>query len=94
MRYVLERWSPAPVADTTINGLIGAAQLIALRRLFGDDAAGLWPLAQRLTGSIQQLAVCAGHLLYDFLPPPTSSRHRCRRAELSRPDGAGCRPAY
>ena len=25
-------------ADTTINGLIGAAQLIALRRLFGDDA--------------------------------------------------------
>ncbi len=97
--------------DTTINGLIGAAQLIALRRLFGDDAerilgltcaadlrpylnapmdattpgfyatlvtsvqrvgdaAGLWALAQRLTGSIrQQLSVGAGHLLYDFLPP-------------------------
>jgi hypothetical protein len=98
-------------AGTTITGLIGACQLVALRRLFGDeaervlgltcaadlrpylsaptddatpgfyatlvtsvqrvgDAAGLWPLAQRLTASLrQQLAAGAGHLLYDFLPP-------------------------
>jgi hypothetical protein len=98
-------------AGTTITGLIGACQLVALRRLFGDeaervlgltcaadlrpylsapiddatpgfyvtlvtsvqrvgDAAGLWPLAQRLSGSLrQQMAAGAGHLLYDFLPP-------------------------
>ncbi len=96
---------------TTINGVIGAAQLIALRRLFGDaaervlgltcaadlrpylsvpmdaltpglyatlitsvqrvgDAASLWPLAQRLTGSIrQQIALGTAHLLFEFLPP-------------------------
>jgi NRPS condensation-like uncharacterized protein len=97
--------------ETTINGVLGAAQLIALRRLFGNaservlgltcaadlrpylkapmdaltpgfyatlitsvqrvgDAACLWPLAQRLTGSIrQQISLGAAHLLYDFLPP-------------------------
>jgi len=97
--------------ETTINGLIGAAQLIALRRLFGNatervlgltcaadlrpylkapmdaitpgfyatlitsvqrvgDTPSLWPLAQRLTGSIrQQITLGAAHLLYDFLPP-------------------------
>lgn len=119
-RFLSLHFSPAEVAalascartaQATVNGLIGAAQLIALREQFGDDdekvlgitcaadlrphlatpvdaetpgfyvtlvtsiqrvgdAAGLLPLAARVTGAIrQQIAGGFGHLFYDFMPP-------------------------